>query len=115
LTSPLVRARQTAEIAAEAMKLKEAPIIAHELTNGTTTATLLHVLKKCQDAKRIVLVGHSPSLPDHVAALIGAKSESALRFGKGAIACVDLEELRLGGGELRWFMGQKLLRLIERS
>ena len=53
-----------------------------------------------------------PSLSEHVAALIGAKKSDGLAMGKGGVACVELEAMRLGQGRLRWLIRQKQLAVI---
>jgi phosphohistidine phosphatase len=112
LSSPLVRARQTAEIAARAMKFRGKVELLDELTNGTSTPELLKVLQSYSSPEEILLVGHMPSLSEHLAALIGSNSPQGLPLGKGNVACVDAVEMRLGHGQLRWLMRQKQLHQI---
>jgi phosphohistidine phosphatase len=112
LSSPLVRSRQTAEIAAQVLKIQAEVELVDELTNGTPTPTLLRTLKPYSSEDEILLVGHMPSLSEHLAALIGSKSPQGLPLGKGSVACVDLDELRPGRGQLRWLLRQKQLRHI---
>src|SRR5690242_17854927 len=87
LTSPLVRARQTAKIAAERMKFAGELEVLDELTNGTSTPSLLKALRSYASAHEIILVGHMPSLSEHLAAIIGAGNATGLAFGKGGVAC----------------------------
>ncbi len=112
LSSPLARARQTAEIAARALETQGEVELVDELTNGTPTQTLLRTLKPYSSEHEILLVGHMPSLSEHLAALIGAKSGRGLPFGKGSVACVELDEVRTGRGQLRWLLRQKQLRCV---
>lgn len=110
--SPLLRARQTAEIAARAMNFAGTVAILDELSNDHTTVELLHALKRHSTADEILLVGHMPSLAGHVAALIGADSDEDYAFGKGGAAYVDMAELRLGTGHLRWHYRLEQLRKV---
>jgi phosphohistidine phosphatase len=112
LSSPLVRARQTAEVAAEAMEFPGNVEPLDELANGASTSSLLKALRPRASAGEILLVGHMPSLAEHLAALIGAKDAQAFPLGKASVACVELEQLRTGTGQLRWLMRQKQLRVI---
>ena len=112
LSSPLVRARQTAEIAAKSLKFAKQVELIDELENGTTTANLLKALKSCVSDSEIILVGHMPSLAEHLAALIGSENADAFPIGKGGVACLQLQPLRAGAGQLRWLMRQKQLRHI---
>jgi phosphohistidine phosphatase len=112
LSSPLERAHQTAEIVARALKLQGKVELVDELANGTSTPALLKRLKSRPSAEEILLVGHMPSLSEHLAALIGAKNPQGLPLGKACVACVELDELRPGRGELRWLLRQKQLGRI---
>ena len=109
-SSPLARARQTAEIAARELKFTGPVEILDELLNDASTSVLLKALKSYGNADELLLVGHMPSLAEHVAGLIGAKTADGLPLGKGGAACVDLKSLRIGNGQLRWLMRQKQLR-----
>ena len=112
LSSPLVRARQTAEIAAKALKFSKDIQLIDELKNGSSTAFLLKALKACGSDGEVVMVGHMPSLAEHLAAFIGAESAHSLAVGKGGVACVELEGLRVGTGQLRWLMRLQQLRAV---
>jgi phosphohistidine phosphatase len=113
LTSPLVRAQQTAEFVAHALKLPASKVqVVDELKNGVSPSELLRALKSCADDAEVVLVGHMPSLAEHLAAFVGSKRAEGLPLGKGSIACVELHHLRAGGGELRWLMRQKQLAKV---
>jgi len=113
-SSPLVRARQTAEIAAKQLKFSGDIEILDELLNDTATLALLKALKPYGDANEFLLVGHMPSLAEHIVACIGARAPGGLGLGKGGIACVELKDLRVGAGALRWLMRQKQLGAIAR-
>ena len=112
LSSPLLRARQTAEIAAKALKFPGDVEFLEELANNTTTAALLKALKPLASAGEIMLVGHMPALSEHLAALTGAETAQAFPLGKASVACIEMEQLRAGTGQLRWLMRQKQLREI---
>ena len=111
-SSPLVRARQTAQIAAKELMFSGDIGTLDELLNDTSTPSLLTALKSVGIANELLLVGHVPSLSEHLAALVGAKNAECFPLGKGSIACVELDRLRVGAGQLRWLMRQKQLRLI---
>jgi phosphohistidine phosphatase len=112
LSSPLVRARQTAEIAAKALEFSGEVESLDELANSTSTASLLKALKSHASDGEILLVGHMPSLAEHLAALVGAGSPQGFPLGKAGVACIELEQLRAGTGQLRWLMRQRQLREI---
>lgn len=112
LTSPLARARQTADIIAEQLAFDDEVAVFNELCNGRSTAVLVSALRQFEGARSMLLVGHMPSLADHLAVLIGAGNTAGLSFGKGSVACVEMAELAPGKGELRWLLRTKQLRLL---
>ena len=100
LSSPLLRTRQTAEIAAQAMNFTGPNLTLSELANDHTTAALLRALQPYRTVGEILLVGHMPSLADHVSQLTGAAFVAG--FGRGSAALVELPKLQLGAGRLCW-------------
>jgi phosphohistidine phosphatase len=112
LSSPLARARQTAGIIAHELKFSGECATLDELSNGSTTPVLLKALRPYASVGEIVLVGHMPSLSQHLAALIGGGKADGLPLGKGSVACVELDHLSPGAGQLRWLMRQKHLRQL---
>ncbi|MCX7885822.1 MAG: phosphohistidine phosphatase SixA [Verrucomicrobiae bacterium] len=112
LSSPLLRARQTAEIIAEKLKFQKEISVFPELGNGHTLAQVLRVAKTFEPFTEMIWVGHMPSLAEHLAGLLGSEHPAALSMGKATVACVELTTLRAGRAELRWFMRQKQLRLV---
>lgn len=96
-SSPLLRARQTAAIIGQELKFAGTTEAIEELNNGESTSSLLGALPAVGE---IVLVGHMPSLAEHVAGMIGTPPSTGLAFGKGSVACVDLQGV---SGNLQWF------------
>jgi phosphohistidine phosphatase len=105
--SPFLRARQTASIIAETGNCLK-PVAIDELKNGATTDALLHVLPRVPE---ILLVGHMPSLAEHLAALSG-EDAGKLAMAKASIAGVELPDLRTGAGKLLWTKRQAQLRAL---
>jgi phosphohistidine phosphatase len=88
ITSPLTRAVQTAEIAAEKACRKNVVITSGLLLPGAEISELVTYLKGFKDAKRVLLVGHEPQLGSLVAHLLG-RDDEVVTLKKGA--CVALE------------------------
>jgi phosphohistidine phosphatase len=111
LTSPLVRARQTAEVVAAAFGRKPPIVLTESLAPGATYASLLEDLSKHSRRSRIALVGHEPGIGAIAARLSGA--ERPFEFKKGAIARIDVSTLPPDGpGRLRWFLTPRILRRL---
>jgi phosphohistidine phosphatase len=111
LTSPLVRARQTADVFAELMKAKPPVANVDALTPAGTPAAVIQELGRHMRKARIALVGHEPNMGELAAYLIGAKTP--LPFKKGAICRIDFSVFPpKGKGQLIWFVPPRLLRKL---
>lgn len=112
-TSPLVRAKQTAEILAAGMPGKPPVKMLDALAPGHTPTSVLAQLAKAARRRRIALVGHEPDLGELTAHLIGAGR--ALPFKKGGACRIDVEGLSSRrAGALDWFVTPKVLRRLGR-
>jgi phosphohistidine phosphatase len=111
LTSPLVRARQTADVFAETMKSKPPIAIIDALTPAGSPAAVIQDLGKYMRKASIALVGHEPNMGELAAYLIGAKVP--LPFKKGAICRIDFSVFPpKGKGALCWFVTPRMLRKL---
>jgi phosphohistidine phosphatase len=106
LTSPLVRARQTADLLASGLESKPAVQLAEALSPGVTPKALAIELARARRA-RIACVGHEPDLGALAAHLVGASRR--FEFKKGGICRIDLDG-PAGPGRLVWFATPGLLR-----
>jgi phosphohistidine phosphatase len=113
LTSPLVRARQTAEIVAAGLDSRPSILSIDALTPAGTFTALVGDLEKHSRKTSIALVGHEPNIGEIAARLIG--SRHAIEFKKGAVCRIDVEQLPPHGpGDLRWFLPPRALRSIQK-
>jgi phosphohistidine phosphatase len=111
LTSPLVRARQTAELLSQATD--DAPIETLDtLSPGQPAAATLVKLRRMH-GDRVALVGHEPDLGQLAAELLGASRP--LPFKKGGICRIDVEWHGASAeGTLVWFLPPAALRRLAR-
>ena len=114
-TSPLVRAKQTADLLAAGLPGKPTVKILDALAPGHTPGSLMAQLARTARRRRIALVGHEPALGELAAHLIGAGR--ALPFKKGGVCRIDVESLTSRRpGALTWFVQPKMLRgLVRRT
>jgi phosphohistidine phosphatase len=112
LTSPLVRARQTGEIVARALRFESEVESVEELKNGSSTQSLLRLLNSYGVADEIVLVGHMPSLAEHISVITGTNSSERFPFGKGSVACIEMDVAGVGGGRLVSLLHQAELKRL---
>jgi len=105
LTSPLARARQTADLLCEAVG-GGAPVADDRLRPGAGWADLAQSMAAHPDARRVMFVGHEPDFSTAVAELTGAAS---VRMRKGGLACVEFYGIpEPGGGEIAWLLDPDL-------
>jgi phosphohistidine phosphatase len=100
LTSPKVRAAETARIVGQAVDVK--PADEQILASSFDLSDVATVLADHPDARRVVLVGHDPDFSSLASTLTGA----AIELRKGAIARIDLQDSSpaAGQGALRWLI-----------
>ena len=113
LSSPLVRARQTAELLAGGLDPRPSLVNIDSLAPDGSYAAIAADLEKHGRKGRLALVGHEPAIGELAARLIG--SRHALEFKKGAVCRIDLDELPPAGpGDLRWMLTPKILRSLRK-
>ncbi len=116
LTSPLVRAADTAAVLAAGLKPKPRVVTVDELRPGARLADVVAAVTAqagARRASRLALVGHEPDLGELAAKLLGARG--AVEFKKGAVCRIDVTRATPGGpGLLRWFLPPRALRDIAR-
>jgi phosphohistidine phosphatase len=104
LTSPLVRARQTAEGLTQHLQLPPAALECCDYLQPGGPAKKLAKFLRELDSPEVALVGHEPDLSQHAAWLMGSK-KARLEFAKGGAACIACDEPpRKGAGILRWLV-----------
>jgi phosphohistidine phosphatase len=109
-SSPLVRAKETAEIILDVCGSTKLNLTA-ALLNETSEAKFDVWLKGIPDARHICLVGHAPSLAQWVRQLLGITGTEALKLPKGALACLETENRRTAS--LKFLVTPKLLGVRE--
>jgi phosphohistidine phosphatase len=113
LTSPLPRARQTADITARAFGRVE-PRVEPALA-AKSAAQIAEALGRQPRDGSVAIVGHEPVLSALLARLLGASDGARVAFKKGAAALVDLPEGPATPGRLVWFLKPSILRTLARD
>ena len=117
LSSPLARARETAEIVVEAFKANELLRFTDQLAEEDAHAALIreiHALRP--EPGSLLLVGHEPNLGELVSLLIGGPSALPIRFKKAGLCCLSVAGIEPGPcAVLEWLLAPKQLRLLARS
>jgi phosphohistidine phosphatase len=113
LTSPLVRARQTAELFAAASNTRSPLVVIDSLAPEGSVQAVMTDLEHHARRGRIALVGHEPGIGELAGRIMG--SRRALEFKKGAVCRIDIESIPPAGhGTLRWFLTPRILRELRK-
>jgi phosphohistidine phosphatase len=112
LSSPLLRAAQTAAILAQVAGWPKATAC-RQLMPGISPKELLATLGRSRD-ERLAVVGHEPGLGALLAICLPAGvSGAAFGFRKMGVALLEFQGApRAGRGQLIWFVPPRLLRAV---
>ena len=114
LSSPVLRAKQTAEIVANGLKLQKRLKFSNALAPGGTAAVLMRQLEREKPApKRTLLVGHEPDLSHLVSLLVAGGPQLQMDFKKGGLCKLEAGKLRAGKcATLAWLLTPKQMKLM---
>jgi len=114
LSSPLTRARQTADITARVLDVEEVAIV-DALGDHFRMEELLAELSRLPSDASVVCVGHEPSISRLAATLLHADGNIRVAFAKSAVMALEFQgHPAPGTGRLLFFVSpREALRLIE--
>ena len=114
LSSPFLRAGQTAEIIAEKLKLKKRLQFSDALTPGGSMGDLVKQLNGWKPApESVLLVGHEPYLSGLIALLVSGDERAAIEMKKGGLCKLETDSLRAGGcARLIWLLTPSQMELM---
>lgn len=112
LTSPYERARRTAEIVAEELKLKKRLKIADPLKCEGDPEKLISETAKLRPApESMLLVGHEPYLSQLISVLVSGSENAEMDFKKGGLCKLETAGLTFGKcAQLEWFLTPKQMK-----
>jgi phosphohistidine phosphatase len=112
LTSPWLRATQTADILSEVLEMESEEL--PELAGNRTVDDLLQALAQ-QRGGRMLLVGHEPLLGNTVGRLLCGAGEFRIDLKKSGVCAVQVDDLPpQAPATLAWLLTSKQLRMIGR-
>ena len=112
-TSPLVRARKTAEIVARALEHEGELEEVDALRPDQDPRAFVEWVERHVENDVVAIVGHEPHLSTLVSWLLTGKSESRLDLKKGGACLVHFEEApKAGRGQLLWLLTPNQLRAL---
>jgi len=114
LSSPYLRARQTAEIVAESLDAEKLLELCDELTPDGSAEELVRVINgRKPQPDSVLLVGHEPYLSELVSLLITGATRCSVALKKGGLCKLAVASLKAGNcAELEWLLTPKQLGMM---
>jgi phosphohistidine phosphatase len=114
LSSPFLRAKQTAEIVAGELKLKKRLAFVDELQPGGDAGKLIQRINALKpQPENVLLVGHEPDLGELISLLISGGTGASFALKKGGLAKLEVEKLRAGKcATLAWLLTPEQMKLF---
>ena len=111
LSSPLVRARQTAEIAARGLKIERKIDLTENLSPSGSMSKLVTEISIIRPVpESVLLVGHEPYLSGFISLLCVGGPNLAVKLKKGALCRLEVEDLHCGKcAELDWLLQPRII------
>ena len=115
LTSPLERARQTADIVASVFNAKQRLKELAALRAGGPIEKLWTALQPYNRCQRIMLVGHEPDMSRIASWLLAGREDVMdINFKKGGLCLIEISSLPpRTPGSLRWLLTPKQMTLMK--
>ena len=109
LSSPYVRARDTAEIAAKILGARKKLKFSDHLVSHGSAEALVNQLKSHYHSQRyVLLVGHEPYLSKLISVLLTGEPDLSLTLKKGGLCKLTVEKLRYGRcATLEWLLAPR--------
>jgi phosphohistidine phosphatase len=113
ITSPVVRAHQTATILHDILGWT-GPEIQPHLASGAPIAGAIALLADCDPESTVAVVGHEPMMSLLTAAYVGGSSARlVLDWRRGGVAMIDFDGApAISAGVLAWFLPPRVLRSL---
>jgi phosphohistidine phosphatase len=113
VSSPYLRARQTAELAVQGLRWRSKIAFSEALVPSGSLDELEALLGGYGPNSKLLLVGHQPSLGTFISGLLTRPGDLNVDVRKGSLCCVEFSgSAARGGGVLRWFLRNRFLRAL---
>lgn len=113
VSSPYVRAHQTAQILALALKYKQEIEFNEALVPMGEADTIIGEINEKYFVDELVLVGHEPSMSLLIGTLTASNPQMAITMKKGSVCCLEADDLRVDRtASLEWLLTPKILSAL---
>ena len=113
LSSPLIRAIETAKIVRRSLLVRSALQIVDELLPDASPDRLLSILHDLPPESCVVCVGHEPQLGIIASVLLSGRATASFPMKKAGACLIELSiPVKPGRGALRWWLTPSQLRTM---
>ena len=113
VTSPLVRAAETAGIVADALGKKVPVDTCDELRPGGSAEALIAFLAHHANRKRVMVIGHEPDLSEMAGRLVGAGRRAHFSLKKAGCCLITFDDFPpKSPGKLVWWLTPRVMRKL---
>jgi phosphohistidine phosphatase len=113
VTSPLVRARETADIVAKGYRWTEAPQVAEEVGHEYSVGAIVKLLAKFPPDSTVALVGHEPDFSNLASAMISKDRDANIAVKKSGVVGIEFDgPAEAGKGTLLYHLKPGHLRKL---
>ena len=109
VSSPYVRASQTASILAKVLKYKEELIYSDSLVPMGEPDDMIGEINEKYSVDELMLVGHEPSMSMLASVLLAGDPAISINFKKGGVCCLSVDDLHYDRkAVLEWLITPKI-------
>lgn len=113
LSSPLIRAVETAKIAHSSLQVRTAVQIVDELLPDTPPDRLLSILRDLPPESCVLCIGHEPHLGTAASVLLSGRASASFPLKKAGACLIEISTpVKPGRGVLRWWLTPGQLKAI---
>jgi len=113
VSSPYLRAKQTADILSRRLKDSLNVEIDSRLTPNATMASLQEILMENIGSTSLMLVSHEPAVSEFASTLCANNTDKVYGFSPASVCCILIESIPTIRGSLYWFASAE--EIIESS
>ena len=109
VSSPYLRASQTASILAKGLKYKEELLYSDFLVPMGEPSDMIGEINEKFSVDELMLVGHEPNISSLASVLLAGNTDLSINFKKGGVCCLSVDDLHYDRkATLEWLISPKI-------